>query len=100
MGNLLGYAEFKAPKGVIKVEVQLSGGKISRVSLSGDFFMYPEEAIEKLEQALVGVKAEKENLMAAIQSFYNSTGAQTPMMAPEHWVEAILRAAGAQAHDG
>ena len=88
------YAEFKAPKGVIKVELELTGDKISRISLSGDFFMYPEEAIEKLEQALVGVKVVKENLMAALQRFYDSTGAQTPMVEPEHWVEAILRAAG------
>jgi len=100
VGDLLGYAEFKAPKGVIKVELELDGDIISRISISGDFFMYPEEAIEKLEQALVGVKVEKENLMAAMQSFYNSTGAQTPMVEPEHWVEAILRAAGAQAHVG
>ena len=88
------YAEFKAPKGVIKVELELDGDVISRISISGDFFMYPEEAIEKLEQALVGVKVVKENLMAALQRFYDSTGAQTPMVEPEHWVEAILRAAG------
>lgn len=96
----MGYAEFKAPKGVIKVELELAGDVISRVSISGDFFMYPEEAIEKLEQALVGVKAEKENLVVAVQRFYDATGAQTPMIGPEHWVEAILRAAGGQTHAG
>jgi hypothetical protein len=96
----LGYAEFKAPKGVIKVELELADDIISRVSISGDFFIYPEEAIEKLEQALVGVKTEKENLMAAVQKFYDATGAQTPMVGPEHWVEAILRATGGQTHAG
>jgi hypothetical protein len=55
--------------------------------------MYPEDALERLERALVGVKAEKGSLLAAMQSFYSSTGARTPMMVPEHWVEAILRAA-------
>jgi len=90
----LKFAEFKAPKGVIKVELELEHDTISRISLSGDFFMYPEDALERLEQALVGVKAERESLMAAVQSFYNSTGARTPMMASEHWVEAILRAVG------
>jgi len=90
----LGYAEFKAPKGVIKVELELTNDAISQVSISGDFFMYPEDALERLEQTLVGVKADRESLLAAVQRFYGSTGAQTPMVEPEHWVEAILRAAG------
>ena len=90
----MGYAEFKAPKGVIKVELELADDAISQVSISGDFFMYPEDALERLEQTLVGVKADRESLLAAVQRFYGSTGAQTPMVEPEHWVEAILRAAG------
>ncbi len=90
----MGYAEFKAPKGVIKVELELADDVISRVSISGDFFMYPEDALERLEQALVGVKADRESLLAAVQRFYSSTDVQTPMVEPEHWVEAILRAAG------
>lgn len=90
----MGYAEFKAPKGVIKVELELANDAISQVSISGDFFMYPEDALERLEQTLVGIKADRESLLAAVQRFYGSTGAQTPMVEPEHWVEAILRAAG------
>lgn len=88
------YAEFKAPKGVIKVELELANGRISRVSLSGDFFMYPEEAIEDLERSLEGVEVNKEALLAAVQKFYSLTGAKTPMLEPEHWVEAIMRASG------
>ncbi|MBC7219504.1 MAG: hypothetical protein H5T49_05190 [Hadesarchaea archaeon] len=88
------YAEFKAPKGVIKVELTLSeDNTLSRISLSGDFFIYPEEALEHLEKTLLGVKAEVESLMAAVKNFYQTTGAQTPLIGPEHWVEAILRAA-------
>ncbi|MFH1821975.1 MAG: lipoate protein ligase C-terminal domain-containing protein [Methanobacteriota archaeon] len=89
------YAEFKAPKGVIKVELKLSGGVISHITFSGDFFLYPEEAIERLEEMLVGVRADKDSLLAAVRKFYGSTGVRTPMLEPEHWVEAILRAVGA-----
>jgi hypothetical protein len=89
----LKYGEFKAPKGVIKVELLLSGDVISRISLSGDFFIYPEEALERLESSLTGVKVDFDNLMAAVKKFYQDTGAQTPLLTPEHWVEAILRAA-------
>jgi hypothetical protein len=88
------YAEFKAPKGVIKVELEMDGEKISRVSISGDFFMYPEEALGELEKALAGVAAERGALLKAVEGFYRETGAETPMVEPGHWVEAVLRAAG------
>ena len=90
----MGYAEFKAPKGLIKIELELADDAISQVSISGDFFMYPEDALEQLEQALVGVKADRGSLLATVQRFYGSTGVQTPMVEPKHWVDAILRAAG------
>jgi hypothetical protein len=93
-GDELGYAEFKAPKGVIKVELELEGNLISRISITGDFFMYPEEALEDLERKLVGTKIDRESLMKNIEDFYRSTGARTPMVEPEHFVEAIMRAAG------
>jgi len=88
----LRYAEFKAPKGVIKVELRLSGDIISSISFSGDFFMYPEDAIDRLESELIGERVEKESLIAAVRKFYVSSGVRTPMLEPEHWVEAILKA--------
>ncbi len=88
----MGYAEFKAPKGVIKVELLLSGDIISSISFSGDFFVYPEESLEKLEESLEGVKVDKKELLVTVKKFYDSTGTKTPMLEPEHWVEAILRA--------
>lgn len=88
------YAEFKAPKGVIKVELDISEGAISTISLNGDFFLYPEEAIERLEQALCGVRVDRASLLAVVREFYSSSGVQTPMLEPEHWVEAVLKAAG------
>lgn len=88
------YAEYKAPKGIIKVELSLSDDNtISRISLSGDFFIYPEEALEHLERALLGIKAEYGSLISAVKNFYLMTGASSPLIGPEHWVEAILRAA-------
>jgi lipoate-protein ligase A len=89
----VGYAEFKAPKGLIKVEVELAGNKILRISVSGDFFMHPEEALEGFERALIGSRVDKENLLETIEDFFESTGTRTPMVEPEHWAEAILRAA-------
>ena len=56
--------------------------------------MYPEDALDEFERTLVGTKVDRESLLEAVQKFYSSTGVQTPMVEPEHWVEAILRAAG------
>ncbi|KXB09043.1 hypothetical protein AKJ35_01485 [candidate division MSBL1 archaeon SCGC-AAA833F18] len=88
------YAEFKAPKGVIKVELELEDNKISSLSLSGDFFMHPEGALDQLEETLINVRVEEEELLSTIQEFYDSTGVKTPMLEPKHWVKAILRAVG------
>ena len=74
----------------------MTGNRISNISISGDFFMYPEEAIEVLERTLEGVEVQEKALLAAVQNFYNSTGAMTPMLEPRHWVEAILRATGGE----
>jgi lipoate-protein ligase A len=74
--------------------LEIAGDKVSHIYISGDFFMYPEEAIEKLEQAIEGVEVQKKALLAAVKKFYSSTDALTPMVEPKHWVEAILRAAG------
>lgn len=86
------YAEFKAPKGLIKVELETRGNIISSISFSGDFFMYPEECLQELEMTLVGVKASRESVARAIQNFYRLRGIQTPMLEPRHWVEAVMRA--------
>lgn len=86
------YAEFKAPKGIIKVFVKLAEDVISQIQISGDFFMYPEEALDDLEQLLVGAKAERAELSKLIEQFYEQRQIQTPMLTPDCFVEAIMRA--------
>ncbi|MFN4133183.1 MAG: lipoate protein ligase C-terminal domain-containing protein [Candidatus Hadarchaeales archaeon] len=89
----MGFAELKAPKGVIKVVLEKDGDKISTISISGDFFMYPEEALEEMEKMLLGTKIDREELTTKIKEFYQRTNTQTPMVSVEHWVEAIMKAA-------
>jgi len=87
------YGEFKAPKGVIKVALDKENDRISNIRISGDFFMYPEEAIEDLEQFLVGVKIDRESLLRSLKEFYTKKKVEPPMVGPEHFLEAIMRAA-------
>lgn len=40
---------------------------IDSIKITGDFFIHPEEVIEKLEQELSGVKLEKQDLINKMQ---------------------------------
>jgi len=88
----VGCAEYKAPKGVIRVALDIENGRISRASITGDFFMYPEEALIELENGLLNVRAERNAVEEAVRRFYERTGARTPMVEAHHWVEALMRA--------
>jgi len=37
------------------VEIRVGGGEVAQARISGDFFLHPEEAIERLESALSGM---------------------------------------------
>ncbi len=41
----------------LEVVLEVEGGKISRLTISGDFMAFPSRAIDELERALVGKKA-------------------------------------------
>ncbi len=40
------------------VDVEFSEGRIGKIRITGDFFLYPEETIERIEESLVGMKAD------------------------------------------
>ena len=54
--------------------------------------MYPEEALDDLERLLVGAKAERAELSKLIEQFYGQRQIQAPMLTPDCFVEAIMRA--------
>jgi len=48
---------YKVPNGkLLKVKIDIDDNKIKKIQILGDFFLYPEEAINKLEEELIGVK--------------------------------------------
>ncbi|MAF36732.1 biotin--protein ligase [archaeon] len=51
-----GRAQKKVAGGkLVKVWVEYTPGKILNVQILGDFFLHPEEGIERLEKSVVGV---------------------------------------------
>lgn len=53
------HGEYKVPGGkLVVVDLEVEGGAIRRFSLSGDFFLEPDHALEAIDRALVGVPAD------------------------------------------
>ncbi len=83
------HRAYKAPGGLLKAAYELKDNKIHQVSLAGDFFCYPRDAITSLEKALEG--ADLSNLEALLSDFYTRNNIETPGVTPSDWVN-VLRA--------
>ncbi len=53
------HGEYKTPGGkLIAVDFEVGDGKLRNVAVTGDFFLYPEEALADLTGALEGLPVE------------------------------------------
>ena len=60
---------FKSQKLIrIMLEYDEIENTINWITISGDFFLYPEEALESLEAGLVGTKLERKTLKQQIDN--------------------------------
>ncbi len=51
-------AQRRVPGGKqVRVHLELEGGAVKAAEVSGDFFLYPEDSLRALEDALVGLSA-------------------------------------------
>jgi len=65
-----GAAEAKVKGGkLIRVKLAHDGERITEVMITGDFFVHPEEGLESIERAIVGLRTTetKEGIEAAIE---------------------------------
>ena len=79
-GVELRHRVHKAPGGLIRATAEVTDGTLTNVSLSGDFFFFPEAKLAALEERLDGV-AEAE-LEAVIARFYEDEGIESPGVTP------------------
>lgn len=84
----------KSRGGLIRAEVRETGGRIEEVTLSGDFFMYPEDAVCSLEKSLRGVELSEESIRRALAEVYTAQGIQSPGTTHEDFARAIMKAVG------
>lgn len=58
---------FKSHKLIrVALEYDEVGNTINSIRIAGDFFLYPEEALEALEEDLIGTKLQKDSLCREI----------------------------------
>ncbi len=60
---------------LIKIELTYhqKSMEIKSIKITGDFFLHPEETIEKLEESLVGVKLKKESIKNKIEAILKNS---------------------------
>jgi lipoate---protein ligase len=52
----------------IMLEYDEAENTINRITIAGDFFLYPEEALETLEASLIGIRLNRETLKQEIDN--------------------------------
>lgn len=88
-----GNSIYKIPDGkLVKVRLDFEGQKIISLKIFGDFFMYPEEGIEKLESALAGKMLLEKELVKAISDARDLHGLEFFGLTPIGLATAILMA--------
>ncbi len=79
----------KLPGGLVRVDAITKAGKLREVHISGDFFIYPANALEELENALEGSSAELNDLHSLIKDFYKKHNIHSPGIQPDQFAEML-----------
>jgi lipoate-protein ligase A len=79
----------KAAGGLIRVTARLRQGRIDDIAISGDFTIYPREAVAAIEKALLGALADRPAVLAVVEDVYRALSVQSPGLSPADWAEAM-----------
>jgi len=82
----------KSKGGLIRSFVTVQNGKIKEISISGDFFLFPEEAFFRIVEEIKGIKAEREEVELKIKEIYERENIQSPGTLPSDFTESIMKA--------
>lgn len=56
----------------VSLKYDENNNTIQSISITGDFFIHPEDAVERLERSLTGVKLDEESIMRTINKSLES----------------------------
>ncbi len=90
----MGRAEKHVEGGkLIRAYAEAVGGRLVSVIITGDFFAFPEEAVEELEKFLVGVSLKEDEIKSAVQEFLRRRGVVLAGVSASDIAEVVYRAA-------
>lgn len=90
------YGEYKTPEGkLVAVELTVAEGRLADVAVSGDFFLEPDHALERIDGALEGMPADadRDRMAARIEGGLPSDVAMVGF-SPQAVAIAVRRALG------
>ncbi|WP_374558532.1 biotin--protein ligase [Thermomonas sp.] len=89
-----GHGEYKMPGGKLVVaDVAIAGDLLVRVAISGDFFLEPDEALDAMNRALVGMPcAAASDVLAAAVAAALPADARLFGISPDAVAVAVRRA--------
>jgi lipoate-protein ligase A len=76
----------KSPGGLLRATLVLKDGHLEQVTLSGDFFCYPQNAVEELERRLSDAPLEQAG--EVLEAFY-ATRVEIPGVTVADWLEVL-----------
>jgi lipoate-protein ligase A len=82
--------DYKAKK-LIRTRAELVGTHIVDITISGDFFMIPKDALKELELTLKGASLNRKVILRKIQEVYTKREIQTPGITPQDFTDAIMK---------
>ena len=71
----------------MRADFQVTEGRLTAVSLSGDFFCYPPDALFRLESELEGKTPDE--IEKAVETFYASGAVETPGIERRDWIKLL-----------
>ena len=87
------HAALKIPGGkLLRTTCIVRGQNLELVKITGDFFLHPEDNLEKLEEELSGIEAEEGAVKRAVQAFFRREKPVIIGAEPEDFVTVILKA--------
>jgi lipoate-protein ligase A len=78
---------YKAPGGLLRSDFEIMDGRFREVSLSGDFFCFPQDGVTRLETRLRGQPVEKTREI--VTAFYDEGKVETPGITVQDWMQVL-----------
>lgn len=82
----------KSKGGLIRSFVIIENNIIKDIDMSGDFFLFPEDAIFKILEKLKGTGATREEILSKVEDVFLEENIQSPGTTPHDFTESIMKA--------